>query len=98
MTKPDRLWRIRPPKMRPVFLFLTQKRRFRLCGTNSNISGYLGLKTYRQDDEIFWRFEFRAFLEEIKFAREHKDFELGRKIVKIMRRVRNEIFGRTVGK
>ncbi len=61
-------------------------------------AGYLGLKAYRQDDEIFWRFEFRAFLEEVKFARKQKDFELGRKIVKIMRRVRNEIFDRVVGK
>ena len=61
-------------------------------------AGYLGLKAYRQDDEIFWGFEFRAFWEEVKFAREQKDFELGRKIVRIMRRVRNEVFGRAVGK
>lgn len=66
--------------------------------TDDREAGYSGLKAYRQDDEIFWRFEFRAFMEEVKFAREQNDFELGRKIVKIMRRTRNEIFGRVIEK
>ena len=61
-------------------------------------AGYLGLKAYREDDEVFWQFEFRAYWQEVKFAREDKDFELGRKIVRIMRKVRNKIFGRQTGK
>ena len=60
-------------------------------------AGYLGLKAYREDDEVFWKHEFRAYFEEINFAREQKDYELGRRIVKIMREVRNEIFGGKIG-
>lgn len=55
---------------------------------------YPGLAYWREDDERFWRMEFLAYMEEIKFAREQKDYDLGRKIAKLMRAERNRIFGR----
>lgn len=55
--------------------------------------GYPGLKFYREDDERFWRMEFWAYAEELKFAHAQKDYDLGRKIVKLMRERKAEIFG-----
>ena len=56
--------------------------------------GYPGLKFYREDDEKFWTMEFWAFVEELKFARRQKDYDLAGKIVKLMRERKSEIFGR----
>jgi hypothetical protein len=57
-------------------------------------AGYAGLGVYLENDELYWQMEFRAYFEEIKFAREQKDYDLGRKIVKLMRERRTEIFSR----
>ncbi len=55
--------------------------------------GFPGLATYLQDEWLTWKFEFNAYWEEIKFAKNKKDFELGRKIVKLMKERRFEILG-----
>lgn len=59
---------------------------------------FRGLMAYLADDEMFWRMEFRAYFEENRFAREQKDYDLGRKIVKLMRERRNKIFGQVTGR
>ena len=59
-------------------------------------AGYPGLKFYREDDQKFWEMEFWAFAEELKFAREQKDYDLTRKIVKLMRERKSEIFGKMI--
>lgn len=57
-------------------------------------AGYPGLKFYRQDNERFWRMEFWAYAEELKFAHGQKDYDMMRKIVKLMRERKSEIFGK----
>ena len=57
-------------------------------------AGYPGLATYLKDPNLFWKFEFRGYMEEVNFAREQRDFESAREIVKLMRNRRKEILGK----
>lgn len=43
--------------------------------------------------EVTWHEEFWAYMQEIHFARDRKDYELGRELVKLMRERRAEIYG-----
>ncbi len=55
-------------------------------------SGYQGFRLMA-DSDIFWKLEFRGYMEEINLARELREFDVGRKILKEMRARRQEIFG-----
>lgn len=46
------------------------------------------------DSDLFWRLEYRGYMEEIKLAREIRDFDAGRFILQEMRARRQEILGR----
>ena len=46
------------------------------------------------DSDQFWKLEYRGYMEEIKLARELKEFDTGRKVVQEMRTRRQEILGR----
>lgn len=50
-----------------------------------------GMAFYLRDYENFWGGEFRAYLIELKFAKENKDFDLARKIIQDMRERKREI-------
>lgn len=54
-------------------------------------TGYQGIPYFFSDYDRMWGGEFRAYLEELKFVRERKDFELARELVKLMRERRREI-------
>ncbi|MCH7344482.1 hypothetical protein LZ017_13950 [Pelomonas sp. CA6] len=45
------------------------------------------------DSDAFWRLEYRGYMEEIRLARETRNFDAGRKIVGEMRTRRGEILG-----
>jgi len=52
---------------------------------------YPGIAFYLSDYKQFWGGEFRAYLVELKFAKENKDVDLARKIIQDMKRRRQEI-------
>lgn len=56
-------------------------------------SGYQGFRLMMDSDQ-FWKLEYRGYMEEIKLARELKEFDTGRKVVQEMRTRRQEILGR----
>jgi hypothetical protein len=56
--------------------------------------GYPGLSHYLQNPELFWRIEYRGYMEEIKFAKSQQDFDLAREILQLMRIRRKEILGK----
>ena len=47
-------------------------------------AGYPGLGSYLRDPQRYWEMEFKAYMEEIRFARSMCDFESGRAILSIM--------------
>ncbi|TQK62738.1 uncharacterized protein DUF4280 [Brevibacillus sp. AG162] len=55
--------------------------------------GHPGLRVIA-DSDLFWRLEYRGYMEEIKVAREIRDYDAGRFILKEMRARRKEILGR----
>jgi len=55
--------------------------------------GYPGLGPYMADPLLYWKMEFRAYMEEVRFARSMRDYESTSKILKIMRKVKSEILG-----
>lgn len=56
-------------------------------------AGYPGLGPYMRDPQRYWEMEFRAYMEEMQFARSVRDYESARAILRIMRRIKNEILG-----
>jgi hypothetical protein len=56
-------------------------------------AGYPGLGAYLRDENLYWRMEFDAYMEEIRFARKQGDFDIGRRIVQNMEERRAEILG-----
>ena len=57
--------------------------------------GYPGFGRYMAAPHLYWKMEFRAYMEEVRFARSMRDYESARQIIKIMRAVKNEILGET---
>jgi hypothetical protein len=55
--------------------------------------GHPGLRVIA-DSDLFWRLEYRGYMEEIKLAREIRDYDAGRLILQEMRARRKEILGR----
>jgi len=55
--------------------------------------GFPSLTEFLKSKELFWRMEFRAYLAELSFAREVKDFDLGRAILENARRRKRDIYG-----
>ncbi|MBY0216066.1 WXG100 family type VII secretion target [Paenibacillus illinoisensis] len=55
--------------------------------------GHPGMRVIA-DSDLFWRLEYRGYMEEIKLAREIRDFDAGRFILQEMRARRQEILGR----
>ena len=55
--------------------------------------GYPGFKLIA-DSEAFWKLEFRGYMEEIRIARQLRDYDAGRFILQEMRARRMEILGR----
>jgi hypothetical protein len=56
-------------------------------------AGYPGMGPYLMDPLARWRLEFRAYMEEIKFARSQRDFESARELLRLMRQEKAQIFG-----
>jgi len=56
-------------------------------------AGYPGYTYYRGNVLEFWRLEFNAYMEEIRIARQLREFDIGRGILQQMRARRAEIFG-----
>jgi hypothetical protein len=56
-------------------------------------NGMPGLSYYFQRPSLFWQMEFRAYMVELKFAREKRDFDLARKIIEDMKQRRRELLG-----
>jgi hypothetical protein len=46
---------------------------------------YPGLGKYLNNRSLFWTLEYKAYMQEIKFARSQHDFESARKIIQLMR-------------
>jgi hypothetical protein len=57
-------------------------------------SGYPGLTAYLKDRNLFWELEYRGYMEEISFARSQRDFESAREILDLMKKRKQEIFGK----
>lgn len=55
--------------------------------------GHPGMRVIA-DSDLFWRLEYRGYMEEIKLAREIRDYDAGRFILQEMRARRQEILGR----
>jgi len=55
--------------------------------------GYPGLRKYMLDAPSYWRIEFRGYMEELRFARAHHDYESARKVLELMRQRRQDIYG-----
>jgi hypothetical protein len=55
--------------------------------------GYKSLSHYFANPAERWTLEFRAYTQETKIARQIRDFDIGRAIVKQMREVRAKILG-----
>ena len=59
-------------------------------------AGYPGIGPYLDDPALFWRMEYRAYMEEIRFARSQRDFTNARKILQVMKQRKHELFGVTL--
>ncbi|MEH7353852.1 RHS repeat-associated core domain-containing protein [Neobacillus drentensis] len=55
--------------------------------------GHPGMRVIA-DSDLFWRLEYRGYMEELKLARENRDYDAGRFILQEMRARRKEILGR----
>jgi RHS repeat-associated protein len=55
---------------------------------------YPGLNTYIKDPNLMWKLEYRGYMEEIRFARNLRDFDSGREILQLMKNRRMELIGR----
>ncbi|QCT01682.1 hypothetical protein E6C60_0964 [Paenibacillus algicola] len=55
--------------------------------------GHPGMRVIA-DSELFWRLEYRGYMEEIRLASEIREYDAGRIILKEMRARRQEILGR----
>ena len=53
--------------------------------------GYPGLRYYLEIPARQWRMEYRAYREEIKLARQARRYDIGRRLLAIMREVRQRI-------
>jgi hypothetical protein len=56
-------------------------------------AGYPGLGPYLEEPKLFWEMEYRAYMEEVNFARSQGDYANARKILQIMRNRKKEILG-----
>lgn len=54
-------------------------------------AAFPGLRYWFENPDVTWREEFGGYMEEITFARTQRDYELGRKLVKLMRDRRKEL-------
>jgi hypothetical protein len=54
---------------------------------------YPGLRYYLEVPARHWRLEYLAYLEEVKLARQARRFDIGRRLLDIMRAVRGRILG-----
>ena len=60
---------------------------------NARDDGYPGLRYYLEVPARQWRMEYRAYLEELKLARQAKQYPTARRLLAIMREVRRRILG-----
>jgi hypothetical protein len=56
-------------------------------------AGYPGIGPYLENPSLFWKMEYRGYMEEVNFARQNRDFSNARKILDIMRTRKKELLG-----
>jgi hypothetical protein len=62
--------------------------------TDIQAEGFRRLKYYGENPGEFWRIEYRGYMEEIRIARQMRDFDVGRAIAEQMRARRMELMGK----
>lgn len=61
---------------------------------DAQAAGFPGFRPYYENPNLFWEAEYRAYMMEVRLARELRRFDLGRELVDLMRNTRKELIGK----